>query len=398
MWEKSKIHGNGVLTTEKISKGEKIMVFGGELVSREKAFSGKYKSQSIWMIDANHFQALPETDTADSLDEYLNHSCDANAWLDDEVTLIAKRDIKSGEEITLDQGTWNVEYSAYTDNKEFCACGAANCRQELTKDDWKLQQVQELNKGHFHPMIQKMIDSKQTRNQMIFDSRGNELVGTLYKAVGEERAALLILAGGANIPHVEGWYPDLLQALSEKGVTGFAFDFAGVGQSDGALHETSLSTRTEDARNALALLRQNTAAKKIYVMGISMGGPIAISVAVDFETDGLVLLVPAAYSLEARTKSFGPEFTAEIRRPGSWENSPEFDNIARYEGKVFLAFGTKDEVVPRGIYERYKEIVHSKGEVFEFESTGHKFMKETDPVSAKAREDLSNRLATFLTS
>jgi len=155
---KSQIHGKGVIAKDKITEGEKIMKFGGESISRQAAFSGSYRTRSIWIVSENNFLALPNSDTQESLDEYLNHSCDANTWLTDEVILVAKRDIEPDEEITLDQGTWNFEYEEYVDNKEACSCGASNCRHVLTKDDWKLPEVQEEYKNHFHPMIQKMIN------------------------------------------------------------------------------------------------------------------------------------------------------------------------------------------------------------------------------------------------
>lgn len=154
---KSDIHGDGVFADQKIAEGEKVVEFGGERISREQAFSGTYRSRSIWMVGNDLFLALPKTDTQVSLDENLNHSCDANTWLEDEVTLTARREIEQGEEITLDQGTWNFEDSAYTDNKEPCSCGTARCRHILTENDWKIPDVQERYHGHFHPMIQKMI-------------------------------------------------------------------------------------------------------------------------------------------------------------------------------------------------------------------------------------------------
>ncbi|OGZ96373.1 MAG: hypothetical protein A2847_00995 [Candidatus Sungbacteria bacterium RIFCSPHIGHO2_01_FULL_50_25] len=156
---KSVIHGDGVFADQKIAEGEKVMEFGGELVSREHAFSGNYRSRSIWMVEKDLFSALPKADTQISLDENLNHSCDANTWLEDEVTLTARREIEPGEEITLDQGTWNFEDSAYTDNKEQCSCGAVTCRHILTENDWKILDVQERYRGHFHPMLQKAIDA-----------------------------------------------------------------------------------------------------------------------------------------------------------------------------------------------------------------------------------------------
>ncbi|MBI2592642.1 MAG: SET domain-containing protein-lysine N-methyltransferase [Candidatus Colwellbacteria bacterium] len=156
--DKSKIHGNGVFASEKILRGEKLMEFGGDLITQRQAFSGNYRSRSVWIVSPNHYLALPNSDTKESLDENLNHSCDANAWLTDEVTLVARRDIETGEEITLDQGTWNFEYTNYTDNEEPCFCRAKDCRKVLTETDWKIPSVQERYNGHFHPMIQKMID------------------------------------------------------------------------------------------------------------------------------------------------------------------------------------------------------------------------------------------------
>ena len=135
------------------------MEFGGDLVSRKEALSDAYRSRSVWVVGDDQYLALPKTDTVDSWDEHLNHSCDANSWLGDEVTLLAKRDIEAGEEITLDQGTWNFDDTAYTDNQEPCFCGATNCRHKLTENDWKLREVQERYQDHFHPMIQKMISN-----------------------------------------------------------------------------------------------------------------------------------------------------------------------------------------------------------------------------------------------
>lgn len=155
---KSKIHGEGVFTDEKIPKEEKIMEFGGKLISKEEAFSGNYKSRSVWIVDTGKYLALPKSDTEKSLDENINHSCDANTWLIYEVTIVAKRNIEAGEEITLDQGTWNFEDSSYTDNEKPCSCGGKDCRKVLTKDDWKISSVQERYSGHFHPMIQEMIN------------------------------------------------------------------------------------------------------------------------------------------------------------------------------------------------------------------------------------------------
>jgi hypothetical protein len=155
----SKIQGHGVFAREPIAKDEIVMEFGGETVSRQEMDSGDYRISSIWPVEPDTFIALPNSDPHISLDEYLNHSCDANTWLTDEVTLIARRDIEPGEEITLDQGTWNVE-DAYIEDREPCSCSAMTCRRMLTEEDWQRADVQKEYAGHLHPMIQALMRAR----------------------------------------------------------------------------------------------------------------------------------------------------------------------------------------------------------------------------------------------
>ena len=156
----SKIHYDGVLTTAPIKAGEKLMEFGGQKITgKEAEDQEKYRVRSVWIVEDGMYLALPTSDTTPSLDENLNHSCDANAWLADDVTLVARRDIAAGEEVTLDQGTWNFDVSEYTVEAEDCTCGSPDCRVRLTENDWKLPVVRERYRGHFHPYVQKMIDA-----------------------------------------------------------------------------------------------------------------------------------------------------------------------------------------------------------------------------------------------
>ena len=155
---KSRIHGEGVFAGEKIDAGERLMEFGGELVTLAQALSPNYRERSVWMVGDGAYLALPTDDPDESLDEHLNHSCDANIWLTDEVIVAARRDIDAGEEVTLDHATWNFDEAVYADKNQACTCGAKNCRGKLTENDWRRADVQAHYRGHFHPIIQKMID------------------------------------------------------------------------------------------------------------------------------------------------------------------------------------------------------------------------------------------------
>src|ERR1700742_2804761 len=147
----SQIHYAGVFAAQPVAKGERLMEFGGTLISREEAEEGPWRVRSIWSVAPDLYLALPESDLEPSLDENLNHSCDANAWLEGDVLLVARRDIAAGEEITLDQATWNFEETEYTVDAEDCTCGSPLCRVRLTETDWLKPEVQARYDGHFHP-------------------------------------------------------------------------------------------------------------------------------------------------------------------------------------------------------------------------------------------------------
>ena len=156
---RSKIHGVGVIASAPIAKDEKLMEFGGLPITTADIDTDLYRTRSLWMVGDDACLGLLESDPEPSLDENLNHSCDANSWLDGEVTLSAKRDIAAGEEITLDQGTWNFDEDEYVWDQDACSCGAPRCRTHLTHNDWRRDDVQERYRGHFHPLVQRMIDA-----------------------------------------------------------------------------------------------------------------------------------------------------------------------------------------------------------------------------------------------
>ena len=67
-------------------------------------------------------------------DNYVNHSCSPNLRYDTLGNVVAARDVRKDEELRIDYGCFTVNF-----DEEFeCACGAAECRGRVTKDDWKI--------------------------------------------------------------------------------------------------------------------------------------------------------------------------------------------------------------------------------------------------------------------
>jgi D-alanine-D-alanine ligase-like ATP-grasp enzyme len=78
----------------------------------------------------------------------INHSCDPNAWLQG-LDLVARTAIESGEEITIDYGTFVAETGASFD----CHCDTEHCRGTITPNDWQLPELRNRYAEHCSPYI-----------------------------------------------------------------------------------------------------------------------------------------------------------------------------------------------------------------------------------------------------
>ena len=86
----------------------------------------------------------------------LNHSCDSNLWMADEVTLIARRDIAAGDELTVDYALFSGAAEIIVENN--CQCGSVMCRHIITGNDWQLTEVQRHYYPHFSPFLNARIE------------------------------------------------------------------------------------------------------------------------------------------------------------------------------------------------------------------------------------------------
>ena len=117
----SPIAGKGVVAAEHVKKGESIQIFKG----KEKSYIVKNKRDSIsnsymnWIGIAKNHWIDPKKPY-----KFLNHSRNPSVGIKGRATLVALRDMREGEEVTID-------YSIIEGDprwKMACTCGAENCR------------------------------------------------------------------------------------------------------------------------------------------------------------------------------------------------------------------------------------------------------------------------------
>lgn len=129
-----------------------MLIWGGDVYERDDFFLRRDLGPvSYSFIDEDLVMAAPP----DGRDYYINHSCDPNLWMADNVTVVARRDIHPGEELTGDYAIWesDPEYRL-----EPCSCGSPICRGIVTGNDWMLPELQVRYEGHFLPFITRRIE------------------------------------------------------------------------------------------------------------------------------------------------------------------------------------------------------------------------------------------------
>ena len=118
----SPIHGRGLFAVADIAKNEVVAVKGGHIVDREtlqREITPTLGRVEIQIGDDLFITPVTQEERELSM-LYSNHSCDANLGLHGEITFVAIRDIRAGEELTHD---W-----AMTDDDDYlveCKCGAS---------------------------------------------------------------------------------------------------------------------------------------------------------------------------------------------------------------------------------------------------------------------------------
>ena len=153
----SSIGGKGMFAKEKISQGEKIIVWRGEYTDSFGAKKALKNDKLVMQWDDDLFSV---EERGDDQGYFINHSCDANLWMEDAFTLIARREIDLGEEITADYALWEADENYISKWK--CGCGSTDCRKKITGKDWQLKAVQEKYKDHFSPLINTRIKIAKT--------------------------------------------------------------------------------------------------------------------------------------------------------------------------------------------------------------------------------------------
>ncbi len=146
----SSSHGRGLFAKDLIRAGEVVVIWGGDFMSEIEAKKAKQEGKAIQQINENLWDVFDYETRNDDPSYNHNHSCDPNTWMQDDVTITARRDINPGEELTIDYAMLVIDDIWVMPN---CKCGLKSCRHTITGLDWQRKDLQERYGNHFSPFI-----------------------------------------------------------------------------------------------------------------------------------------------------------------------------------------------------------------------------------------------------
>jgi len=177
--QESKLGGMGLFAVGPIKKGE---IVSWEYAEPYEGLNDDRPGNKIMTLEDMHerwpkqedfekfmgwFYQIGENSFVGPLrDEYLcittlqNHSCDPNTWWYDDFTLIARRDIEAGQEVTFDYGTSESEENPAM---PYCLCGSPLCRGKVTPNDYLLVDLQERYGDHFSSYLRGRIVASKAK-------------------------------------------------------------------------------------------------------------------------------------------------------------------------------------------------------------------------------------------
>lgn len=148
----SAIEGCGLFATTTISVGEVVMRLGGQVINDAILASLTPPYSSLTVDYGRHLLLDPAHPV-----RYGNHCCDPNLWHADATTVVARRPIAAGEELTIDYAT-HTGVDTWTMP---CRCGSALCRGTVTGGDWRLPQLHHAYGDHWSPPLLNRINAER---------------------------------------------------------------------------------------------------------------------------------------------------------------------------------------------------------------------------------------------
>ncbi len=121
----SLVHGKGIFASIDIPEEETILLIEGDVIDGNECERREEEENNVYIF-WNGDDCYIDTNNSEKI-KYVNHDCDPNCYVDEWDTstlqLVALRDIKAGEELTIDYG--------YEEIYENCNCHTCQAKKAV---------------------------------------------------------------------------------------------------------------------------------------------------------------------------------------------------------------------------------------------------------------------------
>ncbi len=201
-------------------------------------------------------------------------------------------------------------------------------------------------------------------------SRGLSITGTLVVPEGVKNPPVVLMLHGfaSKRDEVGNFYLNLAKELEKVGIASLRIDFIGSGESEGKFENTTVTGQIDDAKVALKYLKncKKYTFSKFGVLGFSLGGIVAASLAGEEKIDSLALwsttgdvvgvfkeelgkYFPIAYNEGSVFIDLGwTKFTLNKAFFESLYNVFPYESITHYMGPLLVIAGEKDKASVEG--------------------------------------------------
>ncbi len=200
--------------------------------------------------------------------------------------------------------------------------------------------------------------------EFYIDSDGTRLHAKLDRPEGAEKGPLCILIHGFTGHMEEDHIIAAQKAMNDMGISVLRVEMYGHGGSDGEFKNHTLYKWVTNALSVVKYAKTLDFVTDLYLCGHSQGGLLTMLIGGMCPDDfkAILPLSPAWMIPEVARKGsilgadFDPKHIPEVVNSGEWELSGDYirvaqtihveDEIARYDGPVFIVHGDDDEAVP----------------------------------------------------
>jgi len=149
--KESNIHNKGVYASTFIKKGTDIIQYVGEKITKKESerraheWDKEARTKGFGLVYIFELNKRFDIDgnVPNNPAKYINHSCDPNCEavnMDNEIWIVAKRDIQEGEELSYDYG---YDFENYAEHE--CRCMSDNCIGYIVREEERPRVLELLN-------------------------------------------------------------------------------------------------------------------------------------------------------------------------------------------------------------------------------------------------------------